>query len=252
MLPEFPSERTLGRHPFATHANQHTHPSSRIRISHPRGSGIPIALRGPMPTLLRLSIATLLTLAVSAGPAAAATSAEQLLELSKAGLSDDILIALIQSDGSVFKLTAADVLALHRAGLSERVILAMASTAKPPAAPVAIRAEPAAAAVAEERPAPQPAPQPVVNVTQKRHAARRAVEPTADPSTTATTGSIYLAGGACRPPAPDPCSGAMAASVVLTAGTTAARDSQARRSEEITKRPPPVCSLSGGSVMRVS
>ena len=54
----------------------------------------------------------------------------------KAGLSDEVLIALIETDGSTFQLSANDILQLHKAGLSNAVILAMQKTAliKPKAA----------------------------------------------------------------------------------------------------------------------
>lgn len=124
-----------------------------------------------MRLLLRLTLATVV-LAAAAGRASAATTAAQLIELSRAGLSDDILIALIQTDGSVFALTAQDILALHRAGLSDRVILAMQATARkrvPLPAPADDQTPPAPERVerierVERVEVVQPPP--VVNVTQ--------------------------------------------------------------------------------------
>ncbi len=115
----------------------------------------------------RLALAMSFALGVSAGVASAATTAAQLVELSRAGLGDDILIALIQTDGSTFQLTAADILALHGQGLSDRVIRAMQETGRtPPSAPVrpAAVALPVAREVADD-PAPAPAPA-TVNVYQ--------------------------------------------------------------------------------------
>lgn len=85
--------------------------------------------------LLRVAIGTLGLLALTAGTARAETTAAQLIELSRAGLSDDILIALIQTDGSTFQLSAADIIALHREGLSDKVIKAMIETARKPTEP---------------------------------------------------------------------------------------------------------------------
>ena len=79
--------------------------------------------------LLRTFAAAVLVLMVTAAPAFAVTIRD-LLNLKAAGMSDDILIALIQTDGSIFHLTADDVIALNRQGLSERVILAMIETAR--------------------------------------------------------------------------------------------------------------------------
>lgn len=61
---------------------------------------------------------------------AVAVSVEDLVNLKANGLSDEVLVALIETDGSVFNLSPEDVLALHRRGLSERVLLAMIATAK--------------------------------------------------------------------------------------------------------------------------
>src|SRR5580765_1336702 len=103
-----------------------------------------------MRTITRAALAVLLLLGPAVGTALAVTTT-QLVELMKAGLSDDVLIALIETDGSTFQLSATDILALHKAGLSNAVILAMQKTglrkAKParPTAPepvAAMRAEP--------------------------------------------------------------------------------------------------------------
>jgi hypothetical protein len=89
-------------------------------------------------------MALMLTLAgagVSGAPAttpstvATTTTIRELLQLKAAGVSDDVLIALIESDGSVFRLTAEDIIDLRRQGLSERVILAMLATARRAVAP---------------------------------------------------------------------------------------------------------------------
>jgi hypothetical protein len=106
----------------------------------------------------------LFTLGLAVGVASAATTASQLVDLSRAGLDDDILIALIQTDGSTFQLTAADILALHRQGLSDRVIRAMQATARTPMPMPAQDLSPVAAGEISDRPAP--APPAVVNVYQ--------------------------------------------------------------------------------------
>jgi len=88
----------------------------------------------------------------SAVPASAAT-VQDLIKLKAAGLSDDILIALIQSDGSVFKLNADDVIAVRKEGLSEKVIMAMLSTAIKPVT-VAPKPTPISKPTAEAPPTP--------------------------------------------------------------------------------------------------
>lgn len=56
---------------------------------------------------------------------ARAVSTRDLIELSKAGLGDEVLVALIEADGTVFNLDAPKILELRAAGVSERVITAM-------------------------------------------------------------------------------------------------------------------------------
>jgi hypothetical protein len=104
-----------------------------------------------------------LALAIVLGPAAASARAAEVWELlsfKQQGLSDDVLVALIESDGSVFHLTAKDVQTLHDKGLSDKVLVAMLKTATkavdpvaPPAAPAAPGSEPPPAAD-ESTPAP--------------------------------------------------------------------------------------------------
>jgi hypothetical protein len=80
-----------------------------------------------------LALATLLAAGLMTGPLsrpAAAVTLEELFSLKANGLSDDILVALIETDGSMFQLLPEDVVELYRRGLSERVILAMIATAR--------------------------------------------------------------------------------------------------------------------------
>src|SRR5262245_59279013 len=84
-----------------------------------------------MRTLPRV-LSALLIAAVLLGPAAGlafATTVEDLIKLKNAKVSDEVLIALIESDGSVFYLNADDIVALKQKGLSEKVITAMLETA---------------------------------------------------------------------------------------------------------------------------
>jgi len=81
---------------------------------------------------MRQSLGCLLVASLALGPAAGfaqAVTIADLVKLKDAGLTDDILVALIESDGSKFTLTANDIIEIRRQGLSERVILAMLKTA---------------------------------------------------------------------------------------------------------------------------
>ncbi|MBA3949544.1 MAG: hypothetical protein H0X44_06300 [Acidobacteria bacterium] len=113
-----------------------------------------------MSSLRSLLIAAALVLA-AALPAQAVTLRD-LVDLSKSGLSDEILIALVEAERSVFHLNAADVQELKRQGLSDRVLLHLLRT--PAIREDAARAEaPAYAPEPEPRvPARTPSPQVVV------------------------------------------------------------------------------------------
>ena len=88
--------------------------------------------------LRRLLPACLAVLALSAGRAEAVTIRD-IIELSKAGLGDSVLLALIEVDHSVFAIDAPTVKKLKDAGVSDTVIVAMIRSGReqpPPPAPV--------------------------------------------------------------------------------------------------------------------
>lgn len=64
---------------------------------------------------------------MAAVPAQAVTLRD-LVDLSKSGLSDEILIALVEAERSVFHLKAADLQELKRQGLSDRLLLHLLQT----------------------------------------------------------------------------------------------------------------------------
>lgn len=80
-----------------------------------------------MPIAPRTALAAALVIGLAA-PASAA-SVDDLLNLRANGLSEDLLVALVQTDGSSFDLSPDDVLALHQKGLGDRLIGAMLKTA---------------------------------------------------------------------------------------------------------------------------
>ena len=115
-----------------------------------------------MRIILRVVLAS--TLLVGQAAAASGATIQDLIKLKAAGLSDDILVALIEADGSVFHLKADDVIAIRKEGLSEKVIMAMlATTIKKSPPPVAARPAATAPSVAAPSAAAQPqAPPPAV------------------------------------------------------------------------------------------
>jgi len=88
----------------------------------------------------RAAVACLVILALSAGRAEAVTLRD-IIELSKAGLSDSVLLALIEVERSVFAIDTATIKKLKDSGVSDVVIVAMIRSGReqpelPPAPPV--------------------------------------------------------------------------------------------------------------------
>jgi hypothetical protein len=118
--------------------------------------------------MLRRSLFTCLAvLALSAGRAEA-ISVHDIIELSKAGLSEPVLLALIDVDRSVFAIDTATLKRLKAAGVSDAVIVAMIRSGRENRDPLPRpAAEPQPSANFE----PQPAPEPQVVVIDHHDAA---------------------------------------------------------------------------------
>jgi hypothetical protein len=65
-----------------------------------------------------------------------AITVRDIVELSRAGLGDDVLLALIEVDPSVFPIDAATLKAIKAAGVSDRVIVAMVRSSRTPPPPL--------------------------------------------------------------------------------------------------------------------
>jgi hypothetical protein len=79
----------------------------------------------------RTACALLIVIAAAAGRAEAVT-VRDVIELSKAGLSDQVLLALIEVDRGVFTIDTPTVKLLKEAGVSEAVIVAMIRSGRTP------------------------------------------------------------------------------------------------------------------------
>ena len=95
----------------------------------------------------------LLLLAALLVPAtASAVTVRDIIELSKAGLPDDVLIAVIDADRTIFTLDKEQILTLKEAGVSRAVLLKMLRTRREFDAPPA----PAPEVTTSAAPPPQP------------------------------------------------------------------------------------------------
>ena len=124
-----------------------------------------------MRRILSLALAVLAAGILTAGRAEA-LSVRDVIELSKAGLGDEVLLALIEVDPSVFAIDAPTLKQLKAANVSDRVIVAMIKSGRTPRPEAVPAADPAPAPTPRSRepevividhrdaPAPSPAPAP--------------------------------------------------------------------------------------------
>ena len=81
-----------------------------------------------------MKIALTLTLLLLCDATARAATVDEIIALSKAGVSDTVLLALIDRDGSVFMLDADELLTLKQARVSDAVVVAMLKSGHPQSA----------------------------------------------------------------------------------------------------------------------
>jgi len=113
----------------------------------------------------RSLIAVFAVLVSLAAARAEALSVRDVIELSKAGLGDSVLLALIDVDRSLFSIDIATLKQLKAAGVSDAVIVAMIHSGRdvrPAEPPQPANVEPPLAPEPQDAapPAPQPAPAP--------------------------------------------------------------------------------------------
>jgi hypothetical protein len=107
---------------------------------------------------MRRAILALALILFTAATAQAVTL-KDIVDLSKAGLSDEVLLALIEVDGGVFNIDTSTLTQLKTAGVSQKVIVALVRSGR-------------------ERPPVQPEPQALSQVVAQQQAAQIApVEP---------------------------------------------------------------------------
>jgi hypothetical protein len=116
--------------------------------------------------LRRALVGTVVLLLTAAAGRADALTVRDIVELSKAGLSDSVLLTLIDVERSVFSIDTATLKQLKAAGVSDAVIVAMIRSGREPQA-----AEPAEPVAPEPQPAGQPAAEPAAETDQPSESA---------------------------------------------------------------------------------
>jgi hypothetical protein len=104
---------------------------------------------------MRRLIMVLAVVAAFSPARANALTLRDIMELSRAGLGEETLLALIEVDPSVFPIDTATLKSLKAAGVSERVIVAMVRSARPTPLPADLTP-------AQDYPVQAPEPQVVV------------------------------------------------------------------------------------------
>jgi hypothetical protein len=112
----------------------------------------PLQYDSPENSMRRIAL-FLLPLITLFPPAASALTVRDVIELTRSGLGEDILLALVEVDPSVFPIDTQTLKRLKEAGVSQRVIVAMIRSGRtqPP-----LSAEPGMPAVMEEAMTPEP------------------------------------------------------------------------------------------------
>jgi hypothetical protein len=137
----------------------------------------------------RIVIAFLSAFLVCGASRANALTLHDVMELSKAGLSDTVLLALIDVDRSVFSIDSNTIKQLKTAGVSDTVIVALIksgrtpqTSAAPPPAPVVVPPPPQVVEQEPMPPEPEPEPAPAAAVTYAVPVAVPVFVPVAVPS----------------------------------------------------------------------
>jgi hypothetical protein len=134
---------------------------------------IPVRCKGritPVFVALLLSLMLLAGAATAQEPAkqpSGAWSVEDILNMVKSGLRDDLIISAIKSKGKAFDLNAAEMSALAKSGVSQTVIEYMLDPAKPYAVPVPPAPAPPAGATPLVPPSSTPPTAPLDPVVAK-------------------------------------------------------------------------------------
>ena len=110
---------------------------------------------------MRRLFVSLIAVLLLAAPASAATIRD-IIELSKAGVGDQVLLALIEIDPRIYTIDAGTVKALKAAGVSEPVIVAMIRSGRTPPAAEQVDADEAQPSTTPMMASPAPEPQVVV------------------------------------------------------------------------------------------
>ena len=102
----------------------------------------------------------LVTILLVVPATAHAVTVDDLVALSKAGVADSVLIAVIDADQTVFDLTPQQIVDLKRAGVADAVVVKMVGTAREFDGQEALQNSPTLVIIGERPADPEPLPSP--------------------------------------------------------------------------------------------
>lgn len=104
---------------------------------------------------MRSVLAAALVLALIPAATASAVTPQEIVALTRAGVSEPIILALIERDKTIYTIGAEQLLALQKEGLSDTIILAMIRSGRQEPPPEAAPAPPPPVALPDEPPEPE-------------------------------------------------------------------------------------------------
>src|SRR6266850_4365010 len=81
------------------------------------------------------AVVSLLVLLALTPATASAVSIQEIVALSNSGVSDEVILTLIERDNTIFTIEPDQLVALQRQGVSQAVVLAMLRSGRQPATP---------------------------------------------------------------------------------------------------------------------
>lgn len=91
----------------------------------PRSTGQTVAVLRNVRRLLCLPLVAMLAMLAAVPTTASAVTLDQVIALAHAGVTDTVILALIDRDKTIFAIEPEQIVALQRDGVSEAVVLAM-------------------------------------------------------------------------------------------------------------------------------
>jgi hypothetical protein len=128
--------------------------TSRITLSVSLGAVCLVALNGTAQTPVPAATAAPSTATIEAAPVKLPYGVEDVLKLTRAQVSEDVILSFIRNSGTVYNLAPKDIVYLRNEGVSDRVINAMLDQGKSVPTITGTQAAPATTPIVPQAPVP--------------------------------------------------------------------------------------------------